>query len=47
MGDGLAVFDPPLRLPSFTIETVWHERTHNEPGHAWLRGCISDVARRL
>jgi DNA-binding transcriptional LysR family regulator len=47
LSDGLALFEPPMVLPSFTIETVWHERNHNDPGHAWLRGCISEVARGL
>jgi DNA-binding transcriptional LysR family regulator len=47
MAKGLSIFEPPIALPSFTIETVWHERNHNNPAHAWLRGCIFKVARSL
>jgi DNA-binding transcriptional LysR family regulator len=47
LGDGLVLIEPPIALPTFTIETVWHERNHNDPAHAWLRGCISEVSRGL
>lgn len=47
LGDGLTLIEPPIALPTFTIETVWHERNHNDPAHAWLRACISEVSRGL
>lgn len=47
LGEGLMMFEPPIDLPSFTIETIWHERYHNDPAHAWLRRCIAEVARGL
>ena len=43
----MRLFDPPIKLPTFSIETVWHERNHNDPAHAWLRGVIAGVARTL
>jgi len=35
--DGLAMFEPPLAIPGFTKTVAWHERTHRDPAHRWLR----------
>ncbi len=35
--EGLAVMEPPLTVPGFTKLVAWHERTHRDPGHRWLR----------
>jgi len=34
---GLSVLPPPLTLPGFSKIAVWHERTHRDAGHRWLR----------
>jgi DNA-binding transcriptional LysR family regulator len=34
---GLVLLDPPVEIPGFTKVAVWHERTHRDPGHRWLR----------
>ena len=34
----LRVLPPPLTLPPFAIEAIWHERRHRDPAHRWLRG---------
>ncbi len=34
---GLAVRTPPLAIPGFSKAMVWHERTHRDPAHRWLR----------
>jgi DNA-binding transcriptional LysR family regulator len=34
---GLRCFPPPLALPRILICTQWHERTHRDPLHRWLR----------
>lgn len=34
---GLAVFDPPFDVPGFTKVAAWHERTHRDSAHRWLR----------
>jgi DNA-binding transcriptional LysR family regulator len=47
LGNGLALFEPPLKLRPFTIETVWHERNHTDPAHTWFRGVVAAVARSL
>ncbi|MET1114454.1 MAG: LysR family transcriptional regulator [Comamonas sp.] len=35
--DGLVISQPPLEVPGFTQGAVWHERTHHDPAHRWLR----------
>jgi DNA-binding transcriptional LysR family regulator len=41
--DGLAVFDPPIEIPGFTKIVAWHERTHRDPGHRWLRDLLFEI----
>lgn len=43
----LRVFTPPLEIPGFTIQQVWHERNHADPAHAWFRGVVAEVARTV
>ena len=33
----LAIFPPPITLPTFEIAQYWHERYHRDAGHRWLR----------
>ncbi|MCT9811976.1 LysR family transcriptional regulator [Acidovorax sp. Be4] len=35
--EGLVVSAPPLEVPGFSKTAVWHERTHHDPAHRWLR----------
>lgn len=35
--EGLTWVEPPLAVPGFTKVAAWHERTHADPGHRWLR----------
>ncbi|HWB79269.1 MAG TPA: LysR substrate-binding domain-containing protein, partial [Nannocystaceae bacterium] len=44
---GLAMLPPPLPVPGFSMMLLWHERTQNEPAHAWLREHVFAVARAL
>ncbi|MDF0493634.1 MULTISPECIES: LysR family transcriptional regulator [Bradyrhizobium] len=41
----LRLIEPPLELPNFDYRMVWHERTHSEPGHAWLRRLVLKAVR--
>jgi len=46
--DGLAISTPPLAIPGFTKVMAWHERTHRDAGHRWLRellvaSCAADI----
>ncbi len=40
----LVVVPPPLPLPGFSIVLLWHERTHDDPAHRWLRQQIAELA---
>ncbi|MBA3396499.1 MAG: LysR family transcriptional regulator [Deltaproteobacteria bacterium] len=42
----LVLRDPPLRLEGFTIALRWHARLASDPGLAWLRSVVQDVAPR-
>ena len=35
--DDLMVFAPPIEVPGFTKVAAWHERTHRDVAHRWLR----------
>lgn len=37
---GLAVKPLPLTIPGFSKAMVWHERTHRDPAHRWLRDLL-------
>jgi DNA-binding transcriptional LysR family regulator len=37
----IALFEPPLRLPGFTIGFYWHQRDLHDPALAWFRGQTS------
>lgn len=36
-GQGITTREPPLAVPGFTKVAAWHERTHQDPAHQWLR----------
>lgn len=38
--DGLVLLEPPLAIAGFTKVLAWHERTHRDPGHRWLRDLL-------
>jgi DNA-binding transcriptional LysR family regulator len=43
----LQVFSPPIPVEGFQIAMLWHDRTHEHPGHRWVRDqlAISSSAR--
>jgi DNA-binding transcriptional LysR family regulator len=41
--DGLTVFDPPIKVPGFTKVAAWHERTHRDSAHRWLRELLFET----
>ncbi len=43
----LHVVPHPLKLPGFTISTIWHERADADPGHVWLRQTLTRAATAL
>lgn len=42
---GLHVFEPPIRLPTFTIQQAWLARHHADPTHRWFRAQVKDASR--
>lgn len=43
----LAIHAVPLELPRGHVRNVWHERTHHDPMHRWLRQQLHQVGREL
>ena len=44
---GLAIFEPPVDLPTIAIRQVWHERYSDEPSVKWLRNTVAHVVHEL
>jgi DNA-binding transcriptional LysR family regulator len=40
----LRVLVPPVPLEPFDMLMAWHERNRHDPGHAWFRRVVSEVA---
>nr|WP_232374538.1 LysR family transcriptional regulator [Pseudomonas chlororaphis] len=36
----LKVVEPPLAVPGYEMVMLWHERSHRDPAHRWLREFI-------
>jgi DNA-binding transcriptional LysR family regulator len=41
---GLRLLAPPLPIPGFTIQALWHERSQDDPGDRFLRSLVHEVA---
>jgi DNA-binding transcriptional LysR family regulator len=42
----LRIVPPPLPVPPAVCWQQWHERTHRDPGHVWLRALVAEVSAR-
>lgn len=40
--DALQVVDAPVEVPGFEMSMLWHERSHRDPAHEWLRQQIAE-----
>jgi DNA-binding transcriptional LysR family regulator len=40
----LVIRDPPIRLDGFSVMLRWHARMDRDPGLAWLRGVLHELA---
>lgn len=38
---GLAIIKPPIDIPGYEMTMLWHERSHRDPAHIWLREHIA------
>ncbi|EPO6706507.1 MULTISPECIES: LysR family transcriptional regulator [Pseudomonas] len=36
----LDVIDLPFAVPGYAVHVAWHLRSHEDPGHHWLRQCL-------
>lgn len=34
----------PVEIPEITVYQVWHQRSQDDAGHAWLRGVVREIA---
>jgi DNA-binding transcriptional LysR family regulator len=34
---GLQILTPPVVIPPYDMAMIWHERSHADPAHSWLR----------
>ncbi|WP_432226467.1 LysR family transcriptional regulator [Enterobacter wuhouensis] len=41
----LVILPLPLNVPGFTKSMAWHERTHRDPGHQWIRALCAEVSQ--
>lgn len=39
----LQVVEPPVVVPGYEMAMLWHERSHRDPAHRWLREYITDA----
>jgi DNA-binding transcriptional LysR family regulator len=37
----LRVVEPPVDVPGYELAMLWHERSHRDPAHKWLREFIA------
>ncbi|SOE94161.1 transcriptional regulator, LysR family [Burkholderia sp. D7] len=37
----LKVVESPVEVPGYELVMLWHERSHRDPAHQWLRGAIA------
>jgi DNA-binding transcriptional LysR family regulator len=37
----------PLRLPAFPVYLIWHASAHDDAGHQWFRGHLTEFCERL
>ncbi|MGU3401677.1 hypothetical protein ACLBWS_18540 [Brucellaceae bacterium D45D] len=45
--EGLALMEPPLDVSGFTKLAVWHERTHSDAGHRWVRALLFEASGHI
>lgn len=44
---GLQVMALPFAMPDLVMSLIWHERTHRDQAHQWVRNAIRDVSKHL
>ncbi|WP_416468353.1 LysR family transcriptional regulator [Pseudomonas sp. LFS044] len=44
---GLTIVEPPVKIPGFCKMVAWHERTHRDAGHRWIRTLMLETVKTL
>lgn len=39
----VSILTLPVEIPRFQVKQHWHERFHQDPGNAWLRGVVAEL----
>lgn len=42
----LHILEPPIAVEGFSMSLVWHERTHQHPGHRWVRDALVNAVQQ-
>jgi DNA-binding transcriptional LysR family regulator len=42
---GLTTLEPPVEIPGFRKTLIWHERTHRDAAHRWVRSLMVETVR--
>lgn len=45
--DELVVLEAPFAIPEMTLSMAWSPLLQHNPAHRWIRGVITDIARRI
>jgi DNA-binding transcriptional LysR family regulator len=43
----IKLLEPPFRVPKMRYAAFWHDRSHTDAGHQWLRRVIAETAKQL
>jgi hypothetical protein len=44
---GLTIVEPSVEIPGFSKLLAWHERTHRNAGHRWIRALMAETVKTL
>lgn len=45
--EGVRLLAPPLAIPGFDKLAAWHDRTHRDAGHRWVRALLFETCQHL
>lgn len=43
----IKILEAPIRLPRMRYAAFWHDRSHADAGHQWLRRAVAETAKQL
>jgi DNA-binding transcriptional LysR family regulator len=45
--DALRLLEPPIEVAGYSMSLVWHERSHQHPGHRWARDALVQAVQQV